>query len=101
MKFQLTTAVLGLFATLAAAQNVAIRSPPPQSTFTPGEQFVVDVVRPVRISHAPTPPPHSPPALAELAHRLARRLRRHRPPQLRRTLLNAVVRRHRLELDDG
>ncbi|KAM5538614.1 hypothetical protein V8D89_007643 [Ganoderma adspersum] len=31
---------------LSAAQNVFIYAPPPQSTFAPGESFVVDVDRP-------------------------------------------------------
>ena len=34
---------------LSTAQNVFIYAPPPQSTFAPGESFVVDVDRPVRV----------------------------------------------------
>ncbi|OJT12814.1 hypothetical protein TRAPUB_10649 [Trametes pubescens] len=43
MKFLL---VLSAFASLAAAQMAVIRAPPAQSTFAPGEQFIVDVDRP-------------------------------------------------------
>lgn len=39
--------VLSALASLAAAQMAVIRAPPAQSTFAPGEQFIVDVDRPV------------------------------------------------------
>ncbi|KAI0647684.1 hypothetical protein C8Q79DRAFT_1008099 [Trametes meyenii] len=38
--------LLSVFASLAAAQMAVILSPPPQSTLSPGDQFVVDVDRP-------------------------------------------------------
>ncbi|KAL1950814.1 hypothetical protein VTO73DRAFT_5938 [Trametes versicolor] len=38
--------VLSALASLAAAQMAVIRAPPAQSTFAPGEQFIVDVDRP-------------------------------------------------------
>ncbi|KAI0357327.1 hypothetical protein OH77DRAFT_1422161 [Trametes cingulata] len=37
--------VLAALATLASAQNVFFGAPAPQSTFAPGDEFVVDVVR--------------------------------------------------------
>ena len=46
-----------LLSALSTAQNVFIYAPPPHSTFAPGESFVVDVDRPVRI---PLPPPTKP-----------------------------------------
>lgn len=45
--------VLALLATLAAAQNAVIRAPPAQSTFHPGQSFVVEVDRPVRACELP------------------------------------------------
>ncbi|KAI0647682.1 hypothetical protein C8Q79DRAFT_1008097 [Trametes meyenii] len=44
MKFFLFTIVLAIFSTVQA-QNVVINAPSPQSTLSPGQQFVVDVVR--------------------------------------------------------
>ncbi|KAI0820445.1 hypothetical protein BC628DRAFT_1330267 [Trametes gibbosa] len=38
--------VLSTLASLAAAQMAVIRAPPARSTFSPGEQFTVDVDRP-------------------------------------------------------
>ena len=40
--------VATLLAGVAVAQNVAIGAPPPNSTFSPGDQFVVQVNKPVR-----------------------------------------------------
>ncbi|TBU61821.1 hypothetical protein BD310DRAFT_992063 [Dichomitus squalens] len=38
--------IWSLLFTLAAAQNAFINAPPPQSTFAPGDSFIVDVDRP-------------------------------------------------------
>ncbi|KAI8983187.1 hypothetical protein BD414DRAFT_490202 [Trametes punicea] len=46
MKSVLVVSVLASLASFAAAQGVVIRAPPPQSTFAPGDTFVVDVDRP-------------------------------------------------------
>lgn len=42
------TLVLAALASLVAAQSVVIHAPAPQSTFSPGDKFVVDVERVVR-----------------------------------------------------
>ncbi len=42
------TLVLAALASLAAAQSVVIHAPAPQSTFSPGDECVVDVERVVR-----------------------------------------------------
>ena len=40
--------VAALFAAAAAAQGVVISSPAPNATLSPGQQFTVEVDRPVR-----------------------------------------------------
>ncbi|OSD05617.1 hypothetical protein PYCCODRAFT_1464970 [Trametes coccinea BRFM310] len=45
MKFFAALSVVASIASLAAAQGVAILSPPAQSTFAPGDKFVVDIDR--------------------------------------------------------
>ncbi|CDO74785.1 hypothetical protein BN946_scf185001.g33 [Trametes cinnabarina] len=46
MKCFAAIASVASFASLAAAQGVLMLSPPPESTFAPGDKFVVDVDRP-------------------------------------------------------
>ncbi|KAM5538613.1 hypothetical protein V8D89_007642 [Ganoderma adspersum] len=44
--------VAALLAGIAAAQNVAIGAPPPNSTFSPGDQFVVEVNKPDSLTNS-------------------------------------------------
>ncbi|KAI9068156.1 hypothetical protein FKP32DRAFT_1562317 [Trametes sanguinea] len=46
MKFFAVLSVVASIASLVVAQSVVILSPPPESTFAPGDSFVVDVDRP-------------------------------------------------------
>ncbi|KAI0695760.1 hypothetical protein C8T65DRAFT_833018 [Cerioporus squamosus] len=44
--------VVALLATLAATQNAVIRAPPPQTTLSPGQSFIVEVDRPNSLTNS-------------------------------------------------
>ena len=95
--------VAALLAGVAAAQNVAIGAPPPNSTFSPGNQFVVQVNKPVRrffhisFSHFVVQDlkANRRTAATGLPHQFARRLGRDWPPILCWTGTRWHLRRHR------